>query len=118
MMTIELEGGKYSLIQTEGGRQVAFRYGEPWQDFTGDKFVAAMANRITELEAENADLRAKLAEAERDAGRLDHLQQQGATVSLHVMPTGADLGFVIGGLRSTINHSVRDAIDAARKGAE
>lgn len=38
--TISLEEGKYELRFDEAsGALCAFRYGEPWQDFTGSKFI-------------------------------------------------------------------------------
>lgn len=51
MDRIELMDGKYTYLR-EGGSQSALRYGEPWQDLAGDKFVAAMADEILTLRAE------------------------------------------------------------------
>ena len=40
MQTLSLENGKYELRFYEGsGALTAWRYGEPWQDFTGNKFI-------------------------------------------------------------------------------
>lgn len=49
-LVIELEGGKYSYVYTNG-KQTVLRHDEEWRDLTGDKFVYAMAARIAELEA-------------------------------------------------------------------
>jgi len=43
----DLENGKYTIIQTEPyGAIEALRYGEPWREFVGDKF---MYNLVEEL---------------------------------------------------------------------
>lgn len=52
-MTIEisLEDGKYTYRRDEEtGEQTALRYGEEWRDLVGDNFVAAMADRILDLQ--------------------------------------------------------------------
>jgi hypothetical protein len=47
-MRLEVENGKYTYIQDEQGSR-ALRYGEPWRDLTGDKFVGALAWEVQEL---------------------------------------------------------------------
>ena len=47
---ITLEDGKYLYERTDDHNQYILRYNEPWRDLSGDNFVAAMANRIVELE--------------------------------------------------------------------
>ena len=47
---ITLEGGKYVYECSDGYNQDVYRYGEHWRAFPGDNFIAAMANRIVELE--------------------------------------------------------------------
>lgn len=54
-MRIELEDGKYTYLLDEGA-QKALRYGEPWRDLCGDKFIYSMACEIERLQAENAEL--------------------------------------------------------------
>jgi len=50
-MIIELEDGKYEVIFEElVDKFYATRYGQPWQDLTGNKLVYAMLERIVELE--------------------------------------------------------------------
>lgn len=40
MQIVTLEDGKYQLRFDEAsGALCAYRYGEPWQDFTGNKFI-------------------------------------------------------------------------------
>lgn len=48
-MNIDLENGKYSVRQKRNGKLVAYRYGEPWKDLTGDNLVYAMAVEIEQL---------------------------------------------------------------------
>lgn len=57
---IELEGGKYTYVSHDDGRQYALRHGEHWRDFIGDKFVYCMASEVAELRLQNAALRTAL----------------------------------------------------------
>ena len=45
---IDLDDGKYTYLLDEQGQRV-LRYGEPWRDITGDKFILLMAMEIDEL---------------------------------------------------------------------
>ena len=54
-----------------------------------------------------------VSEDQKDAERLDYLQDHGATVSVVWLPIVRLLGFEVGGLRKTRKPSLRDAIDAA-----
>jgi len=45
----DLEDGKYTVILSPGKTEI-LRYGEPWRDATGDKFIYLMAARVVELE--------------------------------------------------------------------
>ena len=58
-MRIDLDDGKYTYVM-DNGKQYALRYGEPWRDLTGDKFVYAMACMIQDLEDEVQSLRKEL----------------------------------------------------------
>lgn len=50
---VDLCGGKFTYIrQDEPFKHEALRYGEPWRDFTGDKFIYAMGDEIERLRAE------------------------------------------------------------------
>lgn len=40
---IELEGGKYVLVDSGRGQLKALRYGEEWRDLTGDKMIGCLA---------------------------------------------------------------------------
>lgn len=52
-----MENGKYTLVQYEpDGRIAALRYGEPWRDFIGDKF---MYNLVCELRRRDRSERAR-----------------------------------------------------------
>lgn len=59
MMKIDLDDGKYTYVM-DNGKQYALRYGEPWRDLCGDKFVYAMACMIQGLEDEVQSLRKEL----------------------------------------------------------
>lgn len=52
-MEIKLSKGKYTLCFDEKtGQLKALRYGEPWQDLRGNKFVYCLGALIEELETE------------------------------------------------------------------
>lgn len=48
-LSMDFEGGKYTLKLHEGGIVTADRYGEPWRDFVGDKFMTNVARKLFEL---------------------------------------------------------------------
>ena len=87
-LEITVGDGKYTVIQTNGGRMLATRNGEPWRDLTGDKLVLCLAQeldsaraeiralhqdellkRIDTLEAENGDFRREIDELQDQLGR-------------------------------------------------
>jgi len=47
---IELDGGKYTVIQHDNHTMEALRHGEPWRDLTGDNLVYYMLQQILDLE--------------------------------------------------------------------
>ena len=57
--TVVIEDGKYTITGIETGRLEALRYGEPWRDLVGDKFVLSLAQEIQTLRAELAAANAR-----------------------------------------------------------
>lgn len=61
MNVLTLENGKYELRHDlQSGALCAYRYGEPWQDFTGNKFIyllmeAALASKPASTTCEATD---------------------------------------------------------------
>lgn len=53
-LRVEIEDGKYTVIQEADGRLLALRYGEQWRDLTGDKLVYALAAEVEKLRGECA----------------------------------------------------------------
>ncbi len=51
-MRVDIEDGKYTYVFHEDGRSEALRYGEPWRDTVGDKFIYCMAAEIVDLREE------------------------------------------------------------------
>lgn len=47
--TVTLEDGKYALVHNTHGHMHALRYGDPWQELTGNKLIGACFNEIVEL---------------------------------------------------------------------
>lgn len=54
-MKVEIEDGKYTY-DFNGGNAHVLRYGEPWRDVVGDKFIYCMASEIDELRTANEKL--------------------------------------------------------------
>jgi len=46
---LNLDNGKYTFIQYKDGGSEALRYGEPWQDTTGNNLVFALAHKLHEV---------------------------------------------------------------------
>ena len=59
-LRVTIEGGKYTVVQTEIGGLVALRYGEDWRDLTGDNLVFCLACRVDELDKDKTALKAEL----------------------------------------------------------
>ena len=66
MSQIELEDGKYTYINDDQGQR-ALRYGEPWRDLAGDKFVYCLAAEIEAIRAENEALKQQVEQGKREA---------------------------------------------------
>lgn len=56
-LRIDVDGGKYTIIQPEGGGAYVLRYGEPWLDElpAGANCWLAMAYELEELRRMNDD---------------------------------------------------------------
>lgn len=70
---VSLYEGKYTYERDDDGQQRALRYGEPWRDLVGDKFVAAMGyeiERLQEMLIDDSRLRDDLIKAEKEIERL------------------------------------------------
>lgn len=48
-LRVEIEGGKYTVIQLENGRVCALRHGEAWRELTGDNLVLCLAQEVEHL---------------------------------------------------------------------
>lgn len=61
IVTTTVEDGKYSVVfNDETGELKALRYGEPWQDLSGNKFVYCLAQEIERLRAEVENLKSEI----------------------------------------------------------
>ncbi len=49
LLCVDVEGGKYTIKQDEGGKLHALRYGEEWRDLCGDGMVYALAAEVERL---------------------------------------------------------------------
>lgn len=47
-LRVKVDDGKYEVIISPDGSARALRYGEEWQDLTGNKFIVAMAIELDE----------------------------------------------------------------------
>lgn len=48
-LNVSVDGGKYTVIQNADGSLKALRYGQEWQDLTGNNLVLALAQEIDRL---------------------------------------------------------------------
>jgi len=48
-MRVDLQNGKYTVIQEPSGRLHCLRYGEPWRDCTGDGLIYSLAAEVEAL---------------------------------------------------------------------
>lgn len=98
-LEVSVEDGKYTVIMESDGRLHALRYGEPWRELSGDKFVYCLAAELDQSRNEVADLKAKLAKAEENAAmNADHAAnylalRNGSTESNFVIKDLALRGF-------------------------
>ena len=60
LLNVTIEDGKYTIIQRAGGRVEALRYGETWQDLTGNKLVLCLAQEVQALREQVARQQRKL----------------------------------------------------------
>lgn len=67
-LRVQVEDGKYEVVQEESGKCYALRYGEEWQDLTGNKFVLGMAYELDEARKEVEALKERLLAFEGEAG--------------------------------------------------
>lgn len=60
-LRVDVDGGKYTVIQTELGQSYVLRYGQPWMDElpAGSNCWLAMAYELAELRNENESLKEK-----------------------------------------------------------
>lgn len=67
---VELEGGKYIVVIGSNGGLHALRYGEKWQDMTGNKMIYCLASELHATRQALAASQAREASWERSAKRL------------------------------------------------
>lgn len=57
--TLDFEGGKYTAVYKDH-RLTVLRYGEPWRDFVGDKFISTLIDEIKQSREDLANYDASL----------------------------------------------------------
>lgn len=55
-LNISVDNGKYTVIMEANGRLHALRYGQPWQDLSGNNLVYYLAAELGEARERIADL--------------------------------------------------------------
>jgi hypothetical protein len=53
LLRVEVDGGKYAVVQDSAGRVFALRNGEPWRECVGDNLILALAQEVDRLRAES-----------------------------------------------------------------
>lgn len=66
---ISVDNNKYTVVLSPNGSAKVLRYGQWWQDITGDKFIAAMATELYDVRQENE----RMKQALKDLGEIDLL---------------------------------------------
>jgi len=61
---IQVNDGKYTVVM-DGGKLSALRYGEPWQDLTGNNLVYWLAIELQEARDEVTELKNTIHNLER-----------------------------------------------------
>ena len=54
-LNVSVDNGKYTVIMESDGRLHALRYGEPWQDLTGNNLVYFLAAELEEARRQLAE---------------------------------------------------------------
>lgn len=49
LLKVEIENGKYTVIQDASGRLHALRYGQEWRDCVGDNLIFHLAHYVNDL---------------------------------------------------------------------
>lgn len=57
---VELDNGKYTVIQDDNGSLYALRYGKEWRNLCGDNLIYHLAVEVTELREKINNLEAKI----------------------------------------------------------
>lgn len=62
-LRVEVDGGKYTVVQDHNGNLNALRHGQPWRSLVGDKLVLCLAYELDEARAALDKAKALLNEA-------------------------------------------------------
>jgi hypothetical protein len=55
-LRVDVEGGKYTVIQDHNGELKALRYGQPWRNLSGDKLVLCLAQELDQRRTDAKEL--------------------------------------------------------------
>ncbi len=67
ILRVDVAGGKYTVVQDEGGALRALRHGQEWRDCCGDNLIYYLASELEDARRRIAELEKEL-EAEQDRG--------------------------------------------------
>lgn len=85
----DFENGKYTLIQYGNRGVEAHRYGEPWREFIGDKFIGDLVDEFFAMKGK-LDRVQKYAEEREAYGKMNR--------TVHSARIGADLLYILNGV--------------------
>lgn len=74
-LNVSVDNGKYTVIQTDDGYVSGLRYGEEWQDLTGNNLVLALAYEIDRLRDGLKTLRVAVNDKQPDPGATIFISQ-------------------------------------------
>lgn len=90
MRELELEDGKYRIVQEDSGYMACFRHDEAWCDLTGDKLVGALVSEVEELRKVVPAEQSLIQRADAWDAVYAVLQASGAIDPAHQCPKGKD----------------------------
>lgn len=138
MTSIELDGGKYTVVHENGEGLHALRYGGAWRDLCGDGLVLAMVQEIEQLHEEMTILAEERNNARRNSSafenRMGDLQVNNGKLRDHLNEVTAALksllrslcrhegedvvGRVKGTWSADVEQAARDVLGALRRGGD
>lgn len=73
---VSVEDGKYTVVMQSDGGLRALRYGEPWRDLTGDKFIYCLATELRDARQDRDEVLEALRELEWACSGVEYMEAE------------------------------------------